>query len=763
MGQLGSLEPRDEHATTGPGAGSNDPPGTFFSAPVADRYNDRVAARELIDDLRSTWSGLWSKPLGRVAVIVFVLLASTYLLQLGPEYLRGRLTAHLDRLVLPLLIAVFLVNTRHAVGLEERRFWRLLIASLVLWMCGTYLYLIQGLAGLPRWVDLAVDVCYILLYLLMFLASDQQPQLEDRWSRRDVLYPYSMISAVVFIAIMFGYFVVVPWATQPSENAQYFASFNLYVTLDSILTVRFALLYRASSSTRWRRCFALIALATATLAIGDLLEGLYFAGLLTAVIGDPIDVVWLFPPFCLTAVAVTCTSSDEDEEGVDRRVQSLLPFYAFVLPLVHLGLYLMGYLDAGARAPREAIVFFGLLAFVVISLAQQFSLEKAVASLSSDLVVRALDDRLRQSQRMEAIGRLAGGIAHDFNNLLMVIKSYAELGRREATTTGSEVGERLAEIDRAADRASDLVRQLLAFGRRQVLNPEIVRVNQLVRGLEDMLARLLGDDVEIEVDLDPDAGLTRVDPALLEQVIVNLAVNARDAMPRGGRLQICTRAVPGDDTAAGQVELAVRDTGVGIDPAIRDRIFEPYFTTKEMDKGTGLGLATAYGIVEQSGGRIEVDSRPNRGTTFTVRLPQVDDRPSAPPGPVVRSDSQLAGRTVLVTEDEANIRAAIAEYLAALDVEILEASDGVDALEVAAAYPEPIDLLVTDLVMPRMSGPDLVEALTERRPNLKVVYVSGYTPEAMSAYGEPSGDAVFLQKPFMLSELADTIRKLLDH
>ncbi|MGD8441134.1 MAG: ATP-binding protein [Holophagae bacterium] len=724
-----------------------------------------MAARELMDDLRSTWSRLWSSSLGRVAVVAFVLLALVYLLQLGPEYLRGRLTAHLDRLVLPLLIALFAVTTRHAAGLEERRFWRLLITSLVLWMCGTYLFLVQGLAGLPRWVDLAVDVCYILLYLLMFLASDQQPQLEDRWSRRDVLYPYSMISAVLFIAIMFGYFVVVPWAMQPSENAQYFASFNLYVTLDTILTVRFALLYRASSSSRWRRCFALIATATAALAVGDLLEGLYFAGLFTAVIGDPVDVVWLIPPFCLTAVAVTCTRPEEDDDQVapaDRRVQSLLPFYAFVLPLVHLGLYLMGYLDAGARSPRAAIVFFGLLVFVVISLAQQFSLEKAVASFRSDLMVRALDDRLRQSQRMEAIGRLAGGIAHDFNNLLMVIKSYAELGRREAAGGDPKVGQRLTEIDRAADRASDLVRQLLAFGRRQVINPEIVRVNQLVRGLEDMLARLLGDDVEFEVDLDPDAGLTRVDPALLEQVIVNLAVNARDAMPRGGRLRISTRSVPGDGGGTGEVELAVRDTGVGIDPEIQDRIFEPYFTTKEMEKGTGLGLATAYGIVEQSGGRIEVDSRVNHGTTFTVRLPQVDDGPTTPPGPVVRSDGQLAGRTVLVTEDEANIREAMAEYLAALGVEVLEASDGVDALQVAAAYPDPIDLLVTDLVMPRMSGPDLVESLTEQRPNVKVVYVSGYTPEAMGAYGGSSDDAVFLQKPFMLSELADTIRDLLE-
>jgi signal transduction histidine kinase/CheY-like chemotaxis protein len=470
---------------------------------------------------------------------------------------------------------------------------------------------------------------------------------------------------------------------------------------------------------------------------------------------------------CFAAIGLTCTPSggeaDPPERDRGRRVQSLLPFYAFALPLVHLGLYLMGYLDPGARTPREAIVFSGLIVFAVISLAQQISLEKAVAALRADLLVRALDDRLRQSQRMESIGRLAGGIAHDFNNLLMVIKSYAELGRRQTAVGDPRVDDKLVEIDRAADRASELVRQLLAFGRRQELKPEIVHVNRLVRGLESMLGRLLGDDVELMVNLDPEAGLTRVDPALFEQVIVNLAVNARDAMPRGGRLEITTRPVPGpDDVSPGVVEIAVRDSGIGIDPAIRDRIFEPYFTTKELEKGTGLGLATVYGIVEQSRGTIEVDSLPGRGSTFTVRFAQVLDRPGEPTPPVVPTERSIAGATVLVSEDESNIREALAEYLEALGMTVLEASDGVEALEVAGGHPGTIDVLVTDLVMPRMSGPDLVEALLPRRPELKVVYVSGYTPQAMSDYGTSADDAVFLQKPFLLGDLADTIRKLID-
>ena len=256
----------------------------------------------------------------------------------------------------------------------------------------------------------------------------------------------------------------------------------------------------------------------------------------------------------------------------------------------------------------------------LLSFAQQVRLERAVESLRSDLMFRALDDKLRQSQRLESIGRLAGGIAHDFNNLLMVIKSYAELALAQLHSGERQVRDKLAEIDRATDRAADLVRQLLAFGRRQVIKPEVVNVNELVLGLEGMLSRIIGDDIELRVELDCEVGFTRVDPALLEQVIVNLVVNARDAMPRGGRLLISTRLVAGppDRTdpkpdGGDSVELAVTDTGVGIDPAIRDRIFEPYFTTKEMEKGTGLGLATVYGIVEQSGGTIEVESNAGDG------------------------------------------------------------------------------------------------------------------------------------------------------
>jgi signal transduction histidine kinase/CheY-like chemotaxis protein len=732
-----------------------------------------MSTAALATELKATWRLLWGQRLGRAVLLVFGLPALIYLFELGPVEWREWLSMNIDRVVLLPMIILLLVRTRRVQRVEERRFWNLMALGLILWLSGSLLYLASYSFEESAWLDLAVDCCYILLYLFMFLASDQQPQLADGWSARDVLYPFSMAAASLFIVIMFGYFVVVPWSIQPPEYARYLSSFNLYVTLDLLLTVRFVLLFRAARSEGLRRCFALLATATGVLAVGDLLEGLGFAGYLDSVMGERIDAIWLIPHFLVATMIITCAgrSSAEDEEASAsaHRVQSLLPFYAFALPVIHIGLYLVGGLDPAAQTHRAAIVFTGLVVFGVLNLVQQMGLERAVASLRSELTVRALDDRLRQSQRMESIGRLAGGVAHDLNNLLMVIKGYTELASRQLSAAETRTHDRLNEIDRAADRAAALIRQLLAFGRRQVLKPEIVHVNDLIRGLQDMLSRILGEDVELIVDLSPDAGFTKADPALLEQVVINLAANARDAMPRGGRLTIATTrciertgGILEAETPVRMVELAVTDTGVGIDPEIQDRIFEPYFTTKEMEKGTGLGLATVYGIVQQSGGTIEVVSEPGRGSTFKVQLPQVRKRPAAEAPPVRRDEAAIAGRTVLLTEDEENIREALAEYLGGLGIQVLQAADGVDALKVASDHEGTIDVLVTDLVMPRMNGPDLARHLVKQRQDLKVVYVSGYTPEAMQEYGASRDDAVFLQKPFQLSDLRITISEVLE-
>lgn len=732
-----------------------------------------VSSRTTTSGIKTSLHLFFAQGLGRAISAILAAAAAIYLFEVGSDAFRRQLSLNLDRLILPGLIILLVVRTRSVEGTEERRFWNFISLGMTVWLAGSVLTILTKIMGFGRWADLGADVLYIALYVSLVLASDQQPQLASGWSKRDVLYRFSLVGATLFTVIMFGYFVVVPWAIQPSEYVQYFASFNLYVTLDLLIAVKFALLFRSARAARWRRAFALLVGVAAVMAVGDLLEGLGFADILQTVVGGRIDVVWLVPHFLLAMLILTCTDQPDDDESAEAGsapgIQSLLPFYAFALPLVHLGLYLVGYLDPEAQAVREAIVFFGLVFFAVLSLAQQVKLERAVESLKSDLVVRALDDRLRQSQRLESIGRLAAGIAHDFNNLLMVIKSYVGLAVRQLASGDRQVEDKLIEIDRATDRAADLVRQLLAFGRRQAINPRVVNVNALVLGLEGMLSRIIGDDIQLRVDLGCEAGFTRVDPALFEQVIVNLAVNARDAMPRGGELEIGTRSVVGlPDRDGGKgtgrrfVELRVSDTGNGIDPAIRDRIFEPYFTTKEMEKGTGLGLATVYGIVDQSGGVIDVESEPGTGSTFRVWLAQVEGEFEDAPIAAPRTKSPVRGETVLLTEDDPNIRIALAEYLGSLGFEVLQAKDGVDALEVAAAHKGEIDLLVTDLVMPRMSGPELAQQLLIERAELKVIFVSGYPPGAIREYGVPADDVVFLQKPFLLDDLAGSIRELLE-
>jgi two-component system, cell cycle sensor histidine kinase and response regulator CckA len=382
---------------------------------------------------------------------------------------------------------------------------------------------------------------------------------------------------------------------------------------------------------------------------------------------------------------------------------------------------------------------------------------------------RVLEEQLRQSQKMEAVGRLAGGIAHDFNNLLTAILGYAELLTRDVPPAG-RARRRVEEIQRAAERAADLTRQLLAFSRRQVLVPAVLDVGALVRGVEDMLRRLISEEVALRILVDPDVSPVRADRARLEQVIVNLAVNARDAMPQGGELTIevqdaelgPTAQAPEDSpvVAGPYVMLAVSDTGEGMDAATRERIFEPFFTTKEENRGTGLGLATVYGTIKQSGGYVWVYSEPGHGTTFKVYLPRAEGRPQAAapaaPGPA-------GGReTVLLVEDEPAVREVAHEVLLSLGYTVLVAGSAAEAEVLLARRDAPADLVVTDVVMPGLSGRELYERLARRWPGLRVIYVSGYTDDVILRRGVVEKGTPFLQKPFTVQAFAALVRKVLD-
>jgi PAS domain S-box-containing protein len=417
------------------------------------------------------------------------------------------------------------------------------------------------------------------------------------------------------------------------------------------------------------------------------------------------------------------------------------------------------WVDSTARAYRTAQ---GQVMAVLISrdITEQRRAEDAL---------RQSEDRLRQAQKMEAIGRLAGGIAHDFNNLLTAIIGYCDLLLEElgAEHPGRSDAE---EILKAADRAGALTRQLLAFSRRQVLQPKVLDLNALVADLDRMLRRLIGEDIELRASLDGELAPVKADPGQLEQVILNLVVNARDAMPRGGRITIGTANVEIhdsnlDDEAAippgSWVTLQVSDTGSGIDESVLQRIFDPFFTTKPPGEGTGLGLSTVIGIVSQSGGHIRVNSEPNKGTTFTISLPRVSEQLTESEG--FTELAQLRGdETILVVEDAGPVRKLVERYLERHGYTVLGASSSIGALRHARRHPGPVHLLLTDVILPRMDGREIAERVEALRPGIPVVYMSGFTDDSLSRHGVLADDVILLEKPFTPSELLTMVRQVLD-
>jgi len=382
---------------------------------------------------------------------------------------------------------------------------------------------------------------------------------------------------------------------------------------------------------------------------------------------------------------------------------------------------------------------------------------------------RLLEEQLRHAQKMEALGQLAGSVAHDFNNLLGVIIGYSELLSADPGSMGP-IRARADTIKNAGVRAASLTSQLLAFSRRQVLEPRVLNLNSLVRETQKMLQRLMGEDIEQKIALDLALGKTKADPGQMVQVIMNLAVNARDAMPKGGKLTIVTANVTFEDVATfcgvavppGQyVMLSVTDTGTGIDPETLARIFEPFFTTKGAGKGTGLGLATVYGIVKQSGGYVFANSEPGKGATFRIYLPQIDQPVEDVSRQIEKPPVPLSGSaTLLVVEDEHAFRELLREGLQSKGYQVLVASDGVEALRVAEQHPA-IRVLITDLIMPQMSGPELAKCLTKVRGDLDVLYMSGYSDDKVGTVTGSNGELTWIQKPFFIDDLVRKIQDIL--
>jgi two-component system cell cycle sensor histidine kinase/response regulator CckA len=395
-----------------------------------------------------------------------------------------------------------------------------------------------------------------------------------------------------------------------------------------------------------------------------------------------------------------------------------------------------------------------------VSISQDVTEAKAAEATRS-----RLEEQVHRAQTMEAVGRLAGGIAHDFNNLLTGILSYSDLILHELRAA-DPIRADVEQIRDAGQRAANLTRQLLAFSRRQILQPKVLSLNALVTELEPMLGRLAGPGVTIETELDPALGSVLADPTRLEQALINLVVNAKEAMPEGGRIRISTanwrdEAAPGPGAPSQeQVSVWVSDTGIGMDAATQSRIFEPFFTTKQAGSGIGLGLSSVYGIVEQSGGNITVESAPGEGATFGIHFPRYEGaaetaEPERPPNPGGKE-------TLLLVEDEAPVRDSVRRLLEWHGYTVIEARNGADALQIYDGDEQEIDLVLTDLIMPGMGGHELVEHLRARHPELPVVFMSGYADKAMMSNGAVRPGTAYVEKPFTVELLMQRLREVLD-
>ncbi len=391
------------------------------------------------------------------------------------------------------------------------------------------------------------------------------------------------------------------------------------------------------------------------------------------------------------------------------------------------------------------------------------------AGIALDVTARrALEDQYRQAQKMEAIGQLAGGVAHDFNNILTAIEGYSQLVV-EKLPADSPLQPDLREIQRAAERATSLTRQLLAFSRRQMLEPRVLDLRDSITSIAPMLKRLIGEDIDVVVRATGEIGRVKADPGQIEQVLLNLAVNARDAMPKGGTLMLEVHDALLNESFSRRhvtikpgpyVMLAVSDTGTGMDAATQARIFEPFFTTKEKGKGTGLGLATVYGIVKQSGGHIWLYSEPGRGSTFKVYLPRVDDPVDVPVKPAALGTLR-GSETILIVEDEESVRELVQRVLEHFGYSIMTAGTPTEALDIINRETRPIHLLVSDVILPQMSGSTLASKILSTNPGMRVLYMSGYTDDAIVHHGVLNRDTPFLQKPFTPEALARKVREVL--
>jgi len=675
-----------------------------------------------------------------------------------------------------------------------RYFWYVTALSISLFcvaaLCNMFVQFVQPLQSVADVADIISVFWFCPASLTLFL----EPDFELR--RFDPIHILDFIQVVLLWVVIYFFFLYMPTheaSGSPFERTWVHATWVGSLMYDGAMAVVFLLRAAFTNSRVARTLFGRFGVFLVFVCLGDFYYN-YLGGTLQT--GSWYEIIWTGLNIFPIVIAGTWDQSKIERANVRPLFSELVGNRLFPILFAFLVLVLSLYI--ARERTLFALVIVGISFFcsslrLVIAQQRQERIqldlkaeilqrerveqllrrnEEHLEELVAERTVRLEESRhqLRQAQKMEAIGRLAGGIAHDFNNLLTVIRGYSRLLLDRAT--GHEFRGGLARIDDAADRAAALTSQLLAFSRRQVLQPKVFNLNTLVQHLEKMLRRLIGEDVEMRTVLAADLGQIRADRSQLEQVIMNLVVNARDAMPKGGKLTVETFNVFLDEAYAAHHQsvqpgryalLAVSDTGAGIAPENLVRIFEPFFTTKELGKGTGLGLSMVYGIVKQSGGYIWVYSEPGRGTSFKIYFPLVD----APVESLSAEESQASGgqgnETILLVEDDEQVRDLSSEALSASGYKVLVAETPLVAITICRSNSAHIDLLLTDVVMPGIGGRELAIQVTAILPGVKVLYMSGYTPQAILHHGELDANTFFIQKPFTPSSLAAKVREVLDH
>jgi signal transduction histidine kinase len=667
-----------------------------------------------------------------------------------------------DLLFLLLAAAAALAGSSRAEPRHLSRFWGLIVSSLLIW-AGIEFALVAGgevlKAGRPR---IVVDSAYLLSYLLFLLSSRENRevvhaeaplQMEQQWLDRAAL--------VVFCVSMLVYVVIIPGAVNQVAFATLRPSFTLYFLLDLLLAGRFAVLSARARSWEWRSVCRLLAVAWAGWAAFDGLDAAHRFGALQGVTGPAIDLAW-FLPFVLVVAAARlrrplAAVPPMPVSGPDRLGSAGLPvLVAVLLPVLHFAGYAAGLLDETSRASREiALVFFlGAMGVLVVA-------GRAVRSAATRVL-----DQMAKGQRLEAAGRMTAGVAHDFGNVLQVISTAADLLALRLDE-GDRRRAQVEDIRRAVRRGSELTRKLAAFSSNQPADARPVHLNSMLMEVEPLLRQLAGEEVHLVLDLEPSAGWVRADPAQLQQVVVNLVANARDALRRGGVVTVATRALDGGEGSVDRnapapphpgVRFVVRDNGAGMTPDVLEHAFEPFFTTKPVGHGgSGLGLSVAHGVVVRAGGRIRIDSRPGEGTEVTVDLPAI------PPPEEDASGTRAAASpraTVLLADDDVAVRRLLRQFLESRGFEVLAAASADEALALAQGTSR-IDLLVTDVVMPGFSGRDLARAVVGMFPEIRVLLISGYAPQPSAEAGRSEKAWPLLQKPFTPEALLREIDALI--